>query len=313
MSSKANRVMKKTQVLVPDISPDPQLGPIPTETQPADACETADCSRIPIFLLVVGGRSQQVCRRCGLAALPKERQIAPPIRALAEASRAFEALDQELRDRTYPAALLWKHLGWTAEEYGRLMQRPSQLQLHQLLAVLHILGSDPKKFFRTLFAAQPAAAAKPSPADPAVVVRRKRRAPGKLSPRQREVVSLVGEGLTNSQIAQQLNLSVATVKSHMQAIYAELGVRRRALAVAVANGEAPLPQAAQKEEQVRLAPRQLSILRMVAQGLSNREIAELLDCSYHTVKNHLNSIYSLIGAQGRRHAVVVARRHGWIG
>ena len=50
---------------------------------------------------------------------------------------------------------------------------------------------------------------------------------GDLSARQREILELVVEGLSNAQIAGRLYLSESTIKQHLRAIYKELGVRNR--------------------------------------------------------------------------------------
>lgn len=55
-----------------------------------------------------------------------------------------------------------------------------------------------------------------------------------LKPRELEVLALMVEGLTNAQIAQKLNLSISTIKFHVSAILAKLGVESRTEAVAVA-------------------------------------------------------------------------------
>lgn len=55
-----------------------------------------------------------------------------------------------------------------------------------------------------------------------------------LSPREREVLALTAEGLSSSDIAGQLHLSPATVKTHLVRLYAKLGVSDRAAAVAEA-------------------------------------------------------------------------------
>jgi DNA-binding NarL/FixJ family response regulator len=52
--------------------------------------------------------------------------------------------------------------------------------------------------------------------------------PGKLSARERELVTLVAQGRTNAQIAGQLYISVRTVGSHLDRIRDETGCRRRA-------------------------------------------------------------------------------------
>jgi predicted ATPase/DNA-binding CsgD family transcriptional regulator len=60
------------------------------------------------------------------------------------------------------------------------------------------------------------------------------RGPTILSPREQAVLHLVGEGLSNKQIAKELIVSPSTVKSHVTGIFNKLGVDSRAHAVAVA-------------------------------------------------------------------------------
>jgi two-component system, NarL family, nitrate/nitrite response regulator NarL len=52
-----------------------------------------------------------------------------------------------------------------------------------------------------------------------------------LTPRELEVLALVGEGLSNKAIARRLGISAHTVKYHLEAIFAKLGVRSRAEAI----------------------------------------------------------------------------------
>lgn len=52
-----------------------------------------------------------------------------------------------------------------------------------------------------------------------------------LTPREVEVLALVGEGLSNKAIARRLAISAHTVKYHLEAIFAKLGVRSRAEAI----------------------------------------------------------------------------------
>ncbi|MFE2579032.1 response regulator [Streptomyces sp. NPDC059378] len=62
------------------------------------------------------------------------------------------------------------------------------------------------------------------------------RAPGgePLSAREREVLALVARGTPNREIARELFISEATVKTHLTHLYAKLGVKDRAAAVATA-------------------------------------------------------------------------------
>ncbi|GIJ49353.1 DNA-binding response regulator [Virgisporangium aliadipatigenens] len=55
-----------------------------------------------------------------------------------------------------------------------------------------------------------------------------------LTPREREVLTLLGRGLSNTELAQALTLSEATVKTHVARIFAKLSLRDRAQAVVLA-------------------------------------------------------------------------------
>ena len=72
---------------------------------------------------------------------------------------------------------------------------------------------------------------------PAFDPRHPRRDPGRaaLSPREREVLSLVAEGATNQEIAKELGIGVETVKTLLGRTFSKLGVQRRAQAVAAAH------------------------------------------------------------------------------
>ncbi len=56
-----------------------------------------------------------------------------------------------------------------------------------------------------------------------------------LSPREREILGLIGNGLTNRQIAERLYLSEKTVKNHISRLLAKLGVERRIQAAVLAS------------------------------------------------------------------------------
>ncbi len=59
-------------------------------------------------------------------------------------------------------------------------------------------------------------------------------------------------------------------------------------------------------------PRELQVLQLLAEGLTNRAIASQLDISEHTVKFHVNAILTKLRAQSRTEAVVIATRLGFI-
>jgi DNA-binding CsgD family transcriptional regulator len=56
-----------------------------------------------------------------------------------------------------------------------------------------------------------------------------------LTPREREIVGLLAEGMTNAQIAAQLWVAPSTVKKHLEHAYDKLGVARRAAAATFAR------------------------------------------------------------------------------
>jgi two-component system, NarL family, response regulator DevR len=66
------------------------------------------------------------------------------------------------------------------------------------------------------------------------------------------------------------------------------------------------------DRQPPLTERQRTILRLVADGLSNREIAEQIHFSELTVKSYIEDLLKQLGARNRVHAAILATRHGWL-
>jgi DNA-binding NarL/FixJ family response regulator len=59
-----------------------------------------------------------------------------------------------------------------------------------------------------------------------------------------------------------------------------------------------------------LSPRERGVLRLVAAGLSNRQIAETLSLSERTIKFHVTAILNKLGADNRAQAVALAAQRG---
>lgn len=60
-----------------------------------------------------------------------------------------------------------------------------------------------------------------------------------------------------------------------------------------------------------LTARELEILRLIAEGLSNQQIAQRLYLSVHTVKNHVHNMLERLGLTSRAAAVQHAYKRGW--
>jgi DNA-binding NarL/FixJ family response regulator len=59
-----------------------------------------------------------------------------------------------------------------------------------------------------------------------------------------------------------------------------------------------------------LTPREAEVLALIAQGLSNREIADQLIVNETTIKSHINHLFAKTGVRDRAQAVTYAYRHG---
>ena len=89
-----------------------------------------------------------------------------------------------------------------------------------LLAALQAVARGLTVFDSTLSPVRPSSRAAPSPTSPEA-----------LTPREREVLALLAEGLSNKAIADRLTISEHTAKFHVNAVLAKLGVQRRTEAV----------------------------------------------------------------------------------
>jgi DNA-binding NarL/FixJ family response regulator len=61
-----------------------------------------------------------------------------------------------------------------------------------------------------------------------------------------------------------------------------------------------------------LSERELEVLKLVASGASNREIAKKLYITEGTVKNHISNVLRKLGFRDRTQAALYAQEHGWI-
>ena len=75
-------------------------------------------------------------------------------------------------------------------------------------------------------------------------------------------------------------------------------------------GGKPFTLNERKQEDLGITPRELEILGLVAQGLSNREIAGKLYVSENTVKTHCSRAFDKLGARRRTQAVQLGKEFG---
>ena len=90
----------------------------------------------------------------------------------------------------------------------------------------------------------------------------------------------------------------------------------QAIAYALASQAAP-PRAKESERGTAphaggLTAREVEVLRLIAAGRTNKEIADELVLSLATVERHNSNIYAKIGARGRTDATAYALKHGLI-
>ena len=67
-----------------------------------------------------------------------------------------------------------------------------------------------------------------------------------------------------------------------------------------------------RQRELGITKRELEILELIAQGMSNREIAEKLFVSENTVKTHSSRLLDKLSAKRRTHAVQIAKEMGLI-
>jgi DNA-binding CsgD family transcriptional regulator len=65
-----------------------------------------------------------------------------------------------------------------------------------------------------------------------------------------------------------------------------------------------------KREELTITPREMEILELIAQGMSNREIAGKLFVSENTVKTHSSRVFDKLGARRRTQAVQLGKEFG---
>jgi pimeloyl-ACP methyl ester carboxylesterase/DNA-binding CsgD family transcriptional regulator len=122
-----------------------------------------------------------------------------------------------------------------------------------------------------------------------------------------ELCQEVAAGIPNAEFLVLRSKSIAG-RHHDEAVAAVDRFLRAGTATRAAN--APRVSRSSSLGVYGLTAREIQVLRRVATGASNKEIAGQLDVAVSTVERHLVNIYNKIGARGRADAIALALRSG---
>ena len=132
-----------------------------------------------------------------------------------------------------------------------------------------------------------------------------------LSTSEAEILECFGQGLSLVQTADQLLISERTAERHLERLRRRLGVSSRADAQRFLTSLRPdlrrppagsLSVADSLRPTIDLSPRETEVIRLIALGRTNQQIADELVISLHTVARHVANIFDKTGAANRTEA-----------
>jgi DNA-binding NarL/FixJ family response regulator len=101
------------------------------------------------------------------------------------------------------------------------------------------------------------------------------------------------------------------VAGQLQALLSRFqSTRQHSQAESIISAPADRPTASNPFGPSELTDREVEVLRLIAKGATNREIAEALVISEGTVKNHISNILVRLNVRDRTQAAIYARDHG---
>ena len=132
-----------------------------------------------------------------------------------------------------------------------------------------------------------------------------------LTPRESEVLKHIAQGHSKKETAELLGLSVSTVSNHTHSMMVKLGIRSNVKLARFAYDEGLITLPEVDDESVeQLTQREADTLKHVAQGLSTREIAQVIDISVKTVETHIHNAMNKLGIHSRVKLALFALRAG---
>ncbi|MFJ2279279.1 LuxR family transcriptional regulator [Streptomyces sp. NPDC087866] len=132
-----------------------------------------------------------------------------------------------------------------------------------------------------------------------------------LTDTQTLVLRRFAEGHTCRQIARELGVSEITVRGYSQRLQQALDAETVPHAVHLAHQLGMLSDLPKRTRR-GLPPEQVEVLRLVAAGLSNARIAEVLDRPVYTVSDQVKRLRQRLGARDRSHAVALGMAAGLV-
>jgi NarL family two-component system response regulator LiaR len=121
----------------------------------------------------------------------------------------------------------------------------------------------------------------------------------------RDAVAAGAEGVLSIRLAAQPERLVGAIQVVLGGGYVSAGMRAGEVARRLRRSRV--------SDRHGLTSRELQVLRLVADGLSNREIADELSIAEQSAKNHVSNLLRKMGVANRTAAAAIARRDGYTG
>ena len=141
-----------------------------------------------------------------------------------------------------------------------------------------------------------------------------------------QILTHLQAGMSNEEISQKIGIAVGTTRNYISKIYAILEVSNRTEAVMKAVSIGLLKPIGPDQKAINqiikarpieaikshfsLSEREVQVLSMVENGLTNKVISEKMELGEGTIRNYLSSCYQKLGVRNRIEAVQKAKHFG---